>query len=124
MYIQKRSDNWNDELVLVLEGYIEDTGEIRTADVYTVLHLSIDDIDNLYDQLFSQGESSAASIHVTIKGRLYVFPRSMAAELFRIVMAVGFDYEMSKQTDDQTEYLPIEEWTEEYLSSLSSTSPA
>jgi|GEM_PF-3697150 len=118
MYIQKRSDNWNDELVLVLEGHIEDTGEIRTANVYTLLHLSIDDIENLYDQLFSQGESSAASIHATIKGRLCILPRSMAAELFRTVMVVVFDYEMSKQNGDQTIYLPIEEWTEEYLLSL------
>ena len=123
MYIQKRSDNWNDELVLVLEGHIRDTGEIIPANVYTIFRLSIDEIGNLYDQLLPHGESSAASIRLKIKDRLCIFPYRMAAELFRIVVEVGFDYEISRQIGDQTEYLPIEEWTEEYLLSLPSTTP-
>jgi len=118
MYIQKRSDNWNDELVLVLEGHIGDTGEVSFASVYTILRLTIDEIGNLTDQLSAQGESSAASISLTIKDRLCILPRRMAAELLCIVSEVGLDYEISKQIGDQTEYLPIEEWTEEYLLSL------
>ena len=123
MYIQKRSNNWNDELVLVLDVHIGDTGEIIPANVYTIFRLSIDEIGNLYDQLVPHGESLAASIRLKIKGRQCIFPYRMAAELYRIVVEVGFDYEISQQMGDHTEYLPIEEWTEEYLLSLPSTSP-
>lgn len=114
MFIQKHSVNWNDELVLVLEGYIGSTGEITHTNVSTILRLSIEEIGNIYDQLLAQGESPAASIRLTIKDRLCIFPLRMATELIRIVAQVWCEYEMG----DQTEYLPQEEWTEEYLLSL------
>lgn len=113
MQLFKREDDWSD-MILTFNGHLDSSGEIQPSNVNTMIRLGIDTVANIYDQLLAVGNTSAQQVTLTIKQNKYTFGRKMAIALMLTVEEAWFQYEIG----DTADFLPEEEWTEEYLLSL------
>jgi len=114
MYIQKRAKTWQG-LSLVIDGQISAAGVVTPSNVTSVIKMDIEDAQNVFDQFIAIGDAKLGSIVVDIAGKPYTFEREMAIELLSVMSVACNDFE---GIYPDHEYLPMEEWTEEYLLAL------
>lgn len=115
MHIQKKAGTWNG-LVMVINGQINEAGVVTPSEVTTsIIRLDIEDAHNIFDQFIELGSAELNSVVVDIAGKDYTFNKEMASELLRVISVACNDQE-GIYADE--EYLPIEQWTEEYLLAL------
>ena len=115
IYIQKKAKTWNG-LTMMIDGQINESGVVTPSDVTTsIIRLNFEDVESIFDQFIELGSAELNSVVVDIAGKDYTFNSEMASELLRVVSVTCNDQE-GIYADE--EYLPIEEWTEEYLLAL------
>jgi len=92
MVIRNRVGSWN-ELVLVLNGHVAESREIIPSEVVTVIHLGINDVAHVFDQIAALDNYERPKYRFEICGEQYVFNLEMATELLAVVQQACYDYE-------------------------------
>lgn len=112
--IRKPAGTWNG-LTMVVDGQISKSGTVTPSSISTVIHLNYEDVESVFDQFLKLGNAKLDSVVIDIAGKLYTFNSEMATDLLGVVSVTCNTHEGIYA---DTEYLPMEEWTEEYLLSL------
>ena len=92
MKIMRREKDWN-SLVLVLDGHITETREVIPSNVKTVVHLDIEDVSSIFDQIAAIEDYEKPIYWLNICGESYMFCLQMITELQDVIQHVWFDYE-------------------------------
>ena len=112
--IQKKAGTWKG-LTMMIDGQIDEAGLVTPSSVTSMIRLNIEDVQSVFDQFMALGDADLNHVVIDIAGKAYTFNREMAIELLGVVSVTCNDCE-GVFVDE--EYLPMEEWTEQYLMSL------
>ena len=94
MWVKKRTEDWN-KLVLIIDEYVMDdeSDEVVVSNVYTIINLSIGDIQHIFDQICSFEDYENDRYSLDIAGKEYILSNRMASELLFVVEEVNHTYE-------------------------------
>ena len=94
MWVKKRTEDWN-KMVLIIDGYVteDENDKVVVSYIYTVIHLTIGDIQHIFNQICSFEDYEKERYSFDIAGKEYIFNNRMASDLLFVVEDVNHCYE-------------------------------